>query len=214
MKSYREIIIRSSTHDANYIARYIELFAEQSHDWRYPQEESSLYEKNVGRPSCCIVTNTSSLQTAAIHFVEKSDRSLYMNNIVPLSAGELNIEQCNAISEYFAKSIRNHARASGAHLQIALSKDEINLDDIVTRKIPKKILKTYLSIHPLSHHPSDIGRLDQFICALSRYSRKRIDLDAFQALLMEEHRWSSKDANWCRTRVEIGLEVLAVNKKF
>ena len=214
MKRYRGIIVRSSTHDANHIARHIELFAEQSNDWRYPKKESSLYEESLGRPSCCIVTNNDSLHRAAIHFTKKGDRSLYMTNIVPLSVGKLSIGEYNAIAEYFAKSIRYYARDSAAHLNVSISKDEVMLDDIVTGMIPKRLLKSYLSMYPRSYHPSDIGRLDQFICALSRYSRKHIDLDAFQTLLMEEKRWPSNDAKWCRTRVEIGLEVLAVNKKF
>lgn len=214
VKTYREIVIRSSTHDANYLARHIELFAERSHEWRYPPKESSLYEESLGRPACCIVTSTDSVPLAAIHFAKKTDHSLYMTNIVPLSVGHLNIGQYNAIAEFFTKSIRKHKKSSGINLKIFLSKSEIKLNDIITGGIPKKLLKRYLSMHPLSHHPSDIGRLDQFICALSRYSRKHIDLDAFQALLMEEYGWSSKDANWCRTRVDIGLEVLAANKKF
>lgn len=214
MKRYREIVVHSSTHDANHIARQIELFAEQSNDWKYPKKESSLYEENLGRPSCCIVTKNDSLQRAALHFTEKSDRSLYLTNIVPLSVRKLNIGQYNAVAEYFAKTMRRYARDSAAHLRISISKDEITLADIVSGKIPKKLLNSYLSMHPRSNHPSDIGRLDRFICSLSRYSRKHIDLDAFETLLMEEKGWPTKDAKWCRTRVEIGLEVLATNKKF
>ncbi len=214
MKCYREITISSSTYDANNLARYVEQFAEQSPYWGYSPKESFLYEKNIGHPSCSIVTNVDSLKLAAMHFTKKGDHSLYMTNIIPLSIGELNVEEYNAIVEYFAKSIRKHAKNSALALKISLSKSEIKLYDIVTGKISNRLLKAYLAMNPRSYHPLDIERLDKFICSLSRYSRTHIDLDAFQALLMEELGWSSIDAKWCRTRVEIGLEVLAVNKRF
>jgi hypothetical protein len=214
MKRYCEISIHSSTQAANYLARQIELFAQKSSYWRCPSEESSLYEENIGYPSCCVVINNDLLQHAAIHFTQKSDRSLYLANIVPLSIGKLDVEQYNAIAEYFAKSFRKYARLTTLPLKISISKTEIKLDDIVTGKISKKLLKTYLAIHPLSQHQLDIDRLDLFICGLFRYSRTHFDLDAFQALLIEELGWSSTDAKWCRTRVETGLKILSVNKNF
>jgi hypothetical protein len=39
----------------------------------------------------------------------------------------------------------------------------------------KEVLEGVVALHPLSRHPSDIGRLDEFTCALSRYMRKRLD---------------------------------------
>jgi hypothetical protein len=143
-----------------------------------------------------------------------ANNSLYVANIIPLACSELTPNEYNALVGAFAGAFRAHTKRSAAQIRVTLSKADVGLADIVPGKIPKSLLDRYLAVHPLSYHPSDIGRLDAFICSLSRYSRKQFDIDAFETLLIEELGWSSNAAKWCRSRVEIGLAVLAINKKF
>ncbi|MDG4601352.1 MAG: hypothetical protein P9C48_01300 [Defluviicoccus sp.] len=214
MKRFRDIVLASRALDAGAIARYIEMFADRSPEWTFPAEQSATYQQMCQEPSCCIICEDNSLPRAAIHMTKARENSLYTANIVPLHQDNLSIDQYNAIGTKFARSVRTYAKTTVTAIAVTVSKAEISLADVVTGQIPRRLLRRYLSQYPLSHHQSDIDRLDAFICSLSRYSRKPFDIDAFEYLLMEELYWSHGDARWCRTRVEIGLDVLAANRKF
>ena len=214
MKRHREIVAASSTLGANEIARQIERFADQSPAWAFPPEKSAAYEQMCGEPSCCFVFIGNENPRSAVHLTKKRDNALYAANIVPLDQSELSLSQYNAIASSAARLIRSQARKANIDIVVSLSKENVTLADIVTGKIPKKLFERYLSMHPLSHHPLDNGRLYAFICSISRYNRKPFDVEAFGHLLKEELRWTEADAEWCRTRVEIGLEILAANRGF
>lgn len=214
MMQHRDIVLVSPSLDAQEIARYAEMFAYQCIGWMFPAEQSVAYEQKCQKPSCCIVVESGILPHAAIHMTMKRGNSLYVANIVPLDQNELSLAQYNAVATEFARSIRAYAKKTETPIEIKLSKAEIKLADVVTGKIPKRLLDRYLSMYPLSYHPLDMDRLDAFICALSRYSRKPFDLEAFEYLLKEELDWFDSDAAWCRNRVEIGLAVLTANRKY
>lgn len=214
MKRHRNATIVSSDHDAWALARYIESFAETSPDWEFLAEKSAKYERMCGEPSCCIVTASHMLPRAALHFTipRRGAQSLIVPNIVPLVASQLSIDEYNEILAAFAKAFRARVRRDAAAISVRLSKSDLKLADLVAGRILRKLFNRYLTLHPLSHHPADIRRLDEFTCALSRHMKKRLDLDAFQVLLMDELGWSPENALWCRSRVEIGLDVLAANR--
>lgn len=214
MECYRDVNVSSTTLSADALARYIESFAERASDWEFPTEKSLEYEKRCGEPSCCVIYTHDTLPRAAIHLTRKAPQALYVTNIVPLVLHKLTYDQYNSIALTFARSLRFRSKSDGLNIRVSMSRVSINLSNIVTGKIPAKLFKQYLGVYPLSYHPSDINRLDKFICAISRFSRKPFNLDALQHLLVEELKWSLEDAKWCRGRVETGLEVLQVYKRF
>lgn len=216
MNLHRDASVASDKNDASALARYIESFAESSSKWEFPAEKSAEYEKLCGMPSCCIVTASSALPHAAIHLTapREGSRLLKVVNIIPLSVSRLSVTEYNAVLMAFVRALRAHSRFDGTQIKVVLSKADIRLADVVTGKVAWKLFQRYLALHPLSHHPLDIRRLDAFTCAISRYTRRSFDLDSFQVLLMEELGWSAKDASWCRSRVEVGLNVLAASRRF
>lgn len=214
MNRYRELVVSSQESDANQIARQIELFAEESESWVFPVEKSAEYRQLCGEPSCCIVCVSDPQNMAAVHFTRKRDNALVVANIVPLNKSQLQLAEYNKLIAYTAKLIRFGAAQREIRLAVKLSKHEVRLADVILGKIAKKRFEIFLSMHPLSYHPLDIRRLDAFICALSSFKRKPFDLEAFECLLVEELGWPKHDANWCRTRVEIGLDILEANKGF
>ena len=214
MKRHRDVTVSSAKLDATGLARYIEVFAQRAKNWTCPLDKSREYERFCGEPSCCIVVSAPGLEHAAVCLTKAGPNSLRTTNIVPRDLDELNIDQHNTIATDFARSLRKQAVVDSQELRVSMSKDEVKLKDIVTGKYPLKFLKQYLAAHPLSWHPSDVGRLDSFICSVARFSRKPLDLHAFQHLLVEELGWSRVDAERCRSRVEIGLEVISKYKRF
>ena len=214
MKRHRDISVSSAKLDAAGLARYIELFAQRAENWTCPLDKSLEYERACGEPSCCIVVNVPGLEHAAVSLTMVGPNSLRTTNIVPLQLNELNIDQYNAIAAEFVRDLRRQSVFDKQEIRVALSKDNVKLKDVVTGKYPTKFFKQYLGAYPLSGHPSDVGRLDKFICSIARFSRKPFDLHAFQYLLIEELGWSVAEAQECRSRVETGLEVIATYKRF
>lgn len=214
MKSYRELVISSSELNASELARYVEALAASSHGWEFPEKESTEYEAMCGQPSCCVIATNLPVQRSALHLTSKGQRSLVVTNVIPLVSRQLTVDEYNAVIVAFVELVRQSAKSTCRHIRVVMSKDCLTMDDVLPGGLCKKLFKRYLSAYPLSYHPNDIERLDQFTCALSRLGRTVFDLDAFQYLLIEEQNWPSRDAEWCRRRVEAGLAVLAANRKF
>ncbi len=214
MKRHRELTISSPSLDADSLARYVEYFGQQATNWECPLEKSQTYEQMCGEPSCCVVVREEGLEHAAVSLSKVGTRALRKTNIVPLELHELDVDQYNAIATEFSKAFRKQARIDKKDIRVSISKASASLSDVVTGKYPTMFFKRYLGAHPFSEHPLDVERLDKFICSIARYSRKQFDLQAFQYLLVEELGWSEAQAELCRSRVEIGLEVLVTYKKF
>jgi hypothetical protein len=214
MKCHRELVVSSKQLEAGGIAREIEQFAVDAEAWLFPSEKSAEYQEICSEPSCCIVFLRGAESFAAVHFTKKRDNALYVANIIPLQKSALSLEEYNEVVANSAKLIRENVRKKGMHLSVTLSKQDVTLADVIPGRLCKRRFEVFLSMHPRSYHPLDIRRLDEFTCSLSSLKRKPFDLDAFEHLLVEELRWSDKEANWCRMRVEIGLDVLAANKGY
>lgn len=214
MKRHRDISISSPILDAEALARYVESFAQNATNWECAIEMSQAYERACGEPSCCIVVKAAGLEHAAVHLSKAGPNALRKTNIVPLDLYELGIDQYNAIAAEFSKALRRQAGIDKTEIRVVVSKANISLSDVITGKYPTKFFRRYLAAHPLSGHPSDVERLDVFICSIARYSKKPFDCHAFQHLLVEELGWSEAQAKTCCSRVEVGLEVLATNKRF
>ncbi len=120
----------------------------------------------------------------------------------------------NAFAVRFFKDFRSFVRTNKIPISITVSKEYIGLDTIIPSPKVRKFFEKYLNVFPTSYHPSDIKRLDIFICAASRYCRRGINLYRLRSYLVEDLNWTAKDAEWCFNRIEIGLDILSVKKKF
>jgi hypothetical protein len=93
-----------------------------------------------------------------------------------------------------------------------------SLDEIIPATRTRALFERFLAPGrvwgtPTTTHPKDIKRLDVFICGLYRY-RAHVDLAALRNWLIDEGGWPDKNANWTCTRIEVGLDVLGVNRRF
>lgn len=217
MKRYRALRINSRSLDEEGIIRLIELFAQSTPGWIFPDKKSREYSALCGFPSCCLIHEPNILPKAAVHLTQyttkKKPNGVYISNIVPLASNSLSISEYNGITEKFARQLRTRAMRDSAAIRITLTKPTVNLQDLIGSKIAWRLFQRHVSLFPESNHPNDIARLDAFICALSRYSRRHFDVDAFECLLCEELSWSREMASRYRIRVEIGLDVLTASRK-
>jgi hypothetical protein len=89
----------------------------------------------------------------------------------------------------------------------------LSLEAAIPSKKCREYFRSYLAGYPLTFHPSDVDRLDQFVCALHRYHATP-DLDALVAFLIEHRQWPQPAAEIVRNRILIGSKILAVHRRF
>jgi len=188
-------------------------FAEQSPDWKYLNEESARYATMAGEFSCAIL-KIDNPSRPAVAITNKKGRIYFIANIVPKEVSRISMSEYNDIARSFVKDIRKYARDHDIRLKITVSKESVDLKDIITGNRCRLVFERYMALHPRSYHSLDIERLDMFICCLFRYSKKTFDSEILRGWLMETKGWSEKDTEWCTRRIEIGLDVLSANKKF
>jgi hypothetical protein len=214
MKAYQEITITSNDLDDESLIKTIEEFGSEAALWNFYPEKSAEYAKLCGDPACCVVCGFDDIPKSAVHVTKKKPGKFYVPNIVPIEIHELSRDQYNTIASCFVSELRAHCRKSKTHISIFISKPDIGTAEVIPGKIPRKFFDRYISLYPRSHHPLDIQRLDKFICALARYSRTLFDFERFERLLVEDYGWQKSDAEWCRTRVETGIDILNEYKRF
>ena len=97
-----------------------------------------------------------------------------------------------------------------------------NADKTLTEIIPgaksREFFERYLKCSiwdssTLPSHPSDIAKLDVFICALFRYGSE-VRSDEIERYLIADQKWKPADAAWVRGRIDTGLDVLKVDRRF
>lgn len=213
MKTYVDVKIKSGyEHDEEFIEA-IHQFAEDTDGWKFLVEQSAEYSSFSGEASCAVLREGNKYHPA-IAITKMKDRTFYVANIVPKNSGRIVMSDYNHISRDFAIELRKHAKLHKAKLNVTATSDKVSLKSIIPGKAIRGLFERYLNLFPTSYHPSDISRLDAFICGVYRYSRKRIDLYLLKGWLMEEEKWSEKDAKWCVERIDIGLSILEANRKF
>ena len=210
IKTFVEVEISSSHTDQALIA-LIRRFAEETQGWQYLEEQSRIYATAVGEASCAVLRENSPYHPA-LAITKKNGNKFYIANIVPRDAPQIPLVDYNALSREFAGGLRKYARLNSLAITVTSTSDTVRLQDLIPGTTLRTLFERYLNLHPTSYHPCDIKRLDQFICGISRYSRKRIDLDLLKVWLIEEKSWSGNDAEWCVRRIETGLAVLEVYK--
>lgn len=214
MKVHQEIVVTSKNFEDEQIVEAIERLGSEMPHWILYPEKSAEYRKLCNAPSCCVVFNHNEIPKSAVHITLRKKGTFYAPNIVPLEISELSLDQYNAVASRFVTDLRAYLRKSKISISVSLSSSNIGLTDIISGKLPRQFFQCYMSQYPTSYHPLDIQRLDRFICALVRYSRNKMDFERLEHLLIEDFGWQPNDAAWCRRRVETGVDVLKVYRRF
>ncbi len=98
--------------------------------------------------------------------------------------------------------------------KINISKTDLELEDIITAKIPRKLFQYFLHNRPLCNHSYEIEILDRFICSVAKYSRKPINWENLEEYLRKKEVWSEPNVSGWISRVKTGLEIIRVYRKY
>lgn len=211
MKAYIEVSVVSHYKSPLRLVQALKKFATSTKGWGFLDERSKDYSLMIGGPSCMLFWKHGK-HSAAVAITRKKNNTFYVSNIIPKNADSMSMDEYNRISERFAVDFREYVQDMRVKAKVYITNEEIDLSDIIRGAKSRRLFERYLSMYPVSYHPNDIKRLDIFTCAVSRYSKKRLKLELLARWLIEEKKWSQKDASWCIQRIEVGLDVLEANR--
>jgi len=222
MKAYVEIQIRLNLSNGETLHDVLRQFARDTEGWMFPAEESETYQKHIGNEAgyavCHAVEGLERAIVAIASATSKRPNSFYVPNIVPQDCSQITVEQYNAIGLAFTRDFGSWLRKGLFHGNVRSSNPSKTLADIIPAQKCRMYFERYLncpSWNPSSIriHPSDIEKLDVFICALVRYAAS-VKTHEVERYLVEDLSWKPEDAAWVRCRIDAGLDILAVDRKF
>ncbi len=188
-------------------------FCAQSEDYTYLRKETDEYCRHINADACMIADRSSKV-FPALAFASSDGAVLQVVNIVPGSVSEIGIADYNMILDRFTKAFAIFCGAKRVKMTITQTSDSLTLESAIPGRKTRDFFQRFLNLHPTSYHPSDIERLDVFICAASRYHSGGFNTHRLRRYLMEVLEWKEKDASWCCDRIDAGLDILKVNRKF
>ena len=211
MEIFAEVDIRSQN-GTEYIDKALQDICEKSKEWIYNIEKSNNYKKNILQEFGCIITNSDS--TISIAICEEKNGHCKIANITPTSSGEITRAKYNEIAFKITSDFRKLINKSSLKLVFTIKSTELNLKNIISSSIARKCFENFLNNFPLSTHPNDRERLDKFTSAVARYSRKNINFEYLHEYLTKKMNFPTKSADTIIERIEIGLDVISVYRKF
>lgn len=222
MKAHVEIQIRLNLSKAEALHDVLRQFACDSKGWSFPQAESETYQTHIGGEGgylvCGLGKGIKRALVAIATAKTKRPNTFYVTNIVPQDCFHLATEEYNAIGLAFARDFRKWLKKSQFAGSIHCTKENKTLADIIPGEKCREFFERFLKCSiwdssSLPTHPSDIEKLDVFICALFRYGTN-VCIDEIERFLIVDQKWRPQDAAWVRTRINAGLDVLKINRRF
>jgi hypothetical protein len=217
MKTHVEIRIVLKLPVGKTLHDVLRAFAKSTRGWKWPLKESKDYQSsNDGQAGFVVSDSIKGLERAAVAVACLGPtrlNSFGVMNIVPTRSSSLSIDQYNAIGLTFAESFRRFLRTTKQGGKVEVEGPDIGLPQIVRAPKCRRIFEQYVRKSDPCSHPSDIHYLDLFICSLFRY-RAYVRLDLIETYLIVDETWKPEDAAWVTRRIDTGLEVLKINRRF
>lgn len=217
MFAHVEIHIRLKLNNSENLHTVLKRFAKQSKGWKWPSKQSRDYQKLHGASASFVICDSiTGLERGAVAIANvqpKYPGSFRVTNIVPQDSSSLTMAQYNDIGTAFTKDFRCFLHASRMKGEVQICGPQIGLPEIITGTKCRRFFESWLQTPTPTSHPSDVHALDRFTCAAFRFGAK-MNLDRLARYLIEDRKWNADSAAWAMERIQAGLDVLKVNRKF
>ena len=212
MKRHQEVRLSSPHLSARQILEAAVRFAQESDGWE--PHPNGIREAGMGVGEHCVIVSLRP-PAAGIALVAEdgNPKAVHVTNIVPRDTDELTFAEYNAIARLFHEALRSYGREQKLALKVTITPEDRGLEVAISGAKCRRYFEDYLHGFPQTHHPSDVARLDAFICAVHRYG-SRCDPDGVAQHLREAHGWPESDARFVRDRIRTGLDILRADRRF
>lgn len=217
MKTHVEIHIRLKQIPGGGLHEILREFARQMSGWEFPEESSQDYQEHHGSDAgfaVCLPEHGLDYAAVAIANLDKKHpKSFRVPNIVPRQCSSLTLDQYNAVGLAFARDFREWLPRSSVGGVVEVVGPNKTLKDVISGEQSRKYFEAWLQTPTPVSHPSDIYALDRFICHLFRH-RGTTRTWEIESYLIDDQNWKPETARWVVARIETGLELLRVDRKF
>ena len=212
MKRHQEVRLTSTCLSARQILETAVRFAQESEGWKPHPNVIQAAGMGIGK-HCVIVSLRPPAAGVALVAEARHPKAVRVTNIFPRDKCELPFAEYNAIARQLHEALRAYCRKRKVALKVTITPEDRGLEVAISGAKCRRYFGDYLHGFPRTHHPSDVERLDVFICAVHRY-KSRCDPDGVAQYLREARGWSESDARFVRDRIRAGLEILRVDRRF
>ena len=214
MVVHRKVVVRHSDSDSRSLIQvFADFCAVNPMRYLYLRQQSYEYQEQI-LADAVMLHHHDRYPFPAIALASGDGGTMHVTNVVPQAESALDVVAYNSFVTEFIKDLRCFRRETKTPLTISCTEAELTLENIIPAARTHRLFERFLALHPTSHHPSDVHRLDTFTCAGHRWCRGRLDGGSLQRYLTEVLRWTAEDAVWCRRRIVTGLDVLEANCDF
>jgi hypothetical protein len=217
MKAHIEIRVRLNLNNGETLVDVLAGFARKTMGWTYPAKKSKDYERGHGAAAgflvCDSVEGLERASVALANLDPEHPNRFCVTNIVPRIVSSLTLDQYNAIGLAFARQFSGWLRTSPFGGTVKTVGPSKTLEHIIPGEKSRRWFEAWLhSPTPLSH-PSDLHVLDCFICHLFRHPGV-VRTYEIESYLVQDRGWKREGARAAVARIETGLELLRVDRKF
>lgn len=217
MKTHVEIKIVLKRVPSGGLHEILRTFCRRTKGWHFPREQSKEYQRHNGSGAgfaVCVRGGELELASVAVANLDaKHSNSFSVPNIVPRERSSLTLDQYNAVGIAFAADFRDWLKRSSLSGTVEVVGPERTLANIIPGEKTRRFFEAWLHSPTPVSHPSDIYALDRFICHLFRHRGKARTWE-IEPYLVHDLQWTPETARWVIARIETGLELLRVDRKF
>lgn len=217
MKAHVEIKIRLAQVPKEGLHKILRDFADQTEGWRFKKEQSEDYKLHHGSDAgfvmCVDKKGLEAASVALANIERKHPSTFYLTNIIPQERSHLSVDQYNAVGLAFVDEFRRWLRIGTFQGTVDIIGPNRTLKEIIPGNKSRAFFEAWLHSPTPTSHPSDIRMLDRFICHLFRHRGKTRTWE-IEPYLVHDLGWSPNTARWVVLKIETGLELLRVDRKF
>jgi hypothetical protein len=217
MKAHMEIRVRLNLNKGVTLHDVLSRFARRTKGWKYPAKQSRDYERgHGGQAGFAVCDSVEGLERAAVALANLDPRHpnrFRVTNIIPRSCSSLTLDQYNAIGLAFARQFASWLRTNRIGGTVETVGPSKALADIIPGEKSRRLFEAWLRTPTPLSHPSDLYVLDCFICHLFRHPGA-VRTHEIESYLVQDRDWKPEIARWVVARIETGLELLRVDRKF
>jgi hypothetical protein len=217
VKAHVEIKIRLKRIPDGGLHQILQEFAQKTEGWHFPKVRSEEYQQHQGSSAgfadCLGKRALEPSAVAVANLDSKHPNTFRVPNIVPRDCSSLTLDQYNTIGLAFANDFRNWLQGSQFFGNVEVIGPTKTLADIIPGEKGRRFFEAWLYSPTPTSHPSDLYQLDRFICHLFRH-RGATRTWEIGHYLTEDRGWRPETARWVVARIETGLELLRVDRKF